>query len=250
MPPSGARLPAAAEPRRPPGCGFRLNPRMRNRFMSEAFQSTPNSSSPAAADWGSGRAIRVIAADDRLSLASPARSGVVAFNTYRTVEDRAVMQESVDHLTELRGLVQPVQKHLAPEYSDKDGRLLADPPSDPKESARSRHAGSGPLRGWRRRHSNWSTGTPCKPSLAQATGKKIVLQEYQNSADDVAAVKAGTIQLVALHAADAPYIVNNAGFIPIAVLGSEAGRATATVWTSPCPPTARSERSRIFAGIS
>ena len=59
--------------------------------------------------------------------------------------------------------------------------------------------------------------------LEQATGKKILLQEYQNSADDVAEVKAGSIHLVALHAADAPYIVNNAGFVPFAVLGTEAG---------------------------
>ena len=59
--------------------------------------------------------------------------------------------------------------------------------------------------------------------LAEATGKKIVGQEYLNSADDVAALKAGTIHIVALHAADAPYVVNNAGFVPVAVLGSEDG---------------------------
>jgi phosphonate transport system substrate-binding protein len=59
--------------------------------------------------------------------------------------------------------------------------------------------------------------------LAEATGKNIVGREFWNSADDVAAVKAGKVQLVALHAADTPYLVNNAGFIPVAVLGTEAG---------------------------
>ena len=59
--------------------------------------------------------------------------------------------------------------------------------------------------------------------LGEVTGKKVVGQEYLNSADDVAAIKAGNIHVVALHAADVPYVVNNAGFIPFAVLGTEAG---------------------------
>src|SRR5262249_18296196 len=59
--------------------------------------------------------------------------------------------------------------------------------------------------------------------LAKATGKQVITQEFRNVADEIAAVKTGKIQIVALHAADTPYLVNNAGYIPIAVLGSEAG---------------------------
>jgi phosphonate transport system substrate-binding protein len=57
--------------------------------------------------------------------------------------------------------------------------------------------------------------------LSKATGKKVVLAEYQNSADDIAAIKQGKTQVVALHAADAPYIVNNAGFVPVAILADD-----------------------------
>ena len=140
----------------------------------------------------------------------------MGYTTFRAWQDRAVMQDSVDHLTELRGLVQPVQKHLAAEYSDKEGRLLADPPSDPAnlldpDTLVLAHYIDADVE---TQMVDWDA---LQKFLAQATGKNIVLQEYLNSADDVAAVKAGSIQIVALHAADAPYVVNNAGFIPIAV---------------------------------
>jgi len=61
--------------------------------------------------------------------------------------------------------------------------------------------------------------------LAEVTGKKVNLRNYTNSVEDVAAVKEGKIQVVALHAADTPYLVNNAGFIPVAVLAND-GTAT------------------------
>jgi phosphonate transport system substrate-binding protein len=189
--------------------------------MSDAFQSTPNASSSAAADWGSGRAIRILLRT--VAYCSVAAAvGMVGYNTYSTVQDRALMRESVDQLTELRGLVQPVQKHLAPEYTDKEGRLLADAPSDPKDlldpdTLVLAHYIDGDVD---KQLVDWDA---LQAVLEQETGRKILRQQYENSAHDVAAVKAGTIQLVALHAADAPYVVNNAGFIPVAVLGTEAG---------------------------
>lgn len=59
--------------------------------------------------------------------------------------------------------------------------------------------------------------------LAEVTGKKVVAQEFTNTVDDIVAIKDGRIHIIALHAADAPYLVNNAGFIPVAVLGNESG---------------------------
>ncbi len=189
--------------------------------MSDAFRSPSNSSSPA--DLGSGRAVRgLLRLIGYLGIAGAL--GVMAYTTIAAMQDRAVMQDSVDHLTEMRGLVQPVQKHLAPEYTDTDGDLLADLPRDaanlldPDTLVLAHYVDADV----ETQLVDWDA---LQAALAQATGKKILLQEYQNSADDVAAVKAGSIQLVALHAADAPYIVNNAGFIPVAVLGTEAGGA-------------------------
>ena len=194
--------------------------------MNEAFSRQPNSSSPPAADLTSGRTVRgILRTIGFLGLAG--LLGVMAYTTFRALQDRAVMQESVDHLTEQRGLIQPVQKHLAPEYSDKQGRLLADPPSDPAklldpDTLVLAHYTDADVD---KQLVDWDA---FQTFLVQATGKSIVLQEYLNSADDVASVKAGGIHIVALHAADTPYVVNNAGFIPIAVLGTEAGERQPT----------------------
>ena len=100
--------------------------------------------------------------------------------------------------------------------------MLADPPSDPKDLLNPdtlvlAHYVDGDVD---KQLVDWDA---LQAALEQETGKKVVRQQYDNSVDDVAEVKAGKFQLVALHAADAPYIVNNAGFIPIAVLGTEAG---------------------------
>ena len=62
-----------------------------------------------------------------------------------------------------------------------------------------------------------------RAAIASATGKNVTTQPYVNSADEIAEIKAGKIHLVALHAADVPYLVNNAGYNPVAVLGTMAG---------------------------
>ena len=117
---------------------------------------------------------------------------------------------------------QKPQKHLMPEYTDKADRLLADPPSDPE---RLLDPDTLVLAHYVDAEEDvqlvdWGS---LQDQLAKATGKQVVRQEFWNSPDEVAAIKAGQIQLVAMHAADAPYLVNNAGFIPVAVLGTEAG---------------------------
>jgi phosphonate transport system substrate-binding protein len=59
--------------------------------------------------------------------------------------------------------------------------------------------------------------------LAAATGKHVETRVYQNTPDEVSEILAGKIHVIALHAADTPYLVNNAGFIPVAVVGGDAG---------------------------
>ena len=153
---------------------------------------------------------------------------VAAYDGFSLSHEKASTELSLSRLTEVRGLIEPTRRHLAPEYSDASGRLVADPPSDPGslldpetiELAHYVDAGS------QTQLVDWDG---FQNHLAEATGKKVVRREYRNSVDDVAAVKAGTIHVVALHAADTPYIVNNAGFVPVAVLGTEAG-ALVIVW--------------------
>ncbi len=146
----------------------------------------------------------------------------MGYRTYSTMQARAGMRASADSLTVMRGLTQPNQKHLAPEYGDRDGNLLADAPKDPKDIidpatlvlAHYIDADADV------QMVDWQA---LAAALTEATGKSVMLQEYQNTTDDVAAIKSGKIQLVAMHAADTPYVVNNAGFTPFAVLGTESG---------------------------
>jgi phosphonate transport system substrate-binding protein len=188
--------------------------------MSDLSGSVPNSS-PAASPNSehAGGLFRTVAI---MGLAGAL--GVIAYNGYYTMQARAVMQATDARLAEMRGLVAPVHKHLASEYSDKDGNLLADTPSKPDElldpeTLMLAHYIDADVE---QQLVDWEA---LRAALAQATGKNIILQEYQNTADDVATIKQGLIQIVAMHAADAPYVVNNAGYVPFAVLGTEPGSA-------------------------
>jgi phosphonate transport system substrate-binding protein len=148
--------------------------------------------------------------------------GTAGYATFRATQEQAASRDSQDRLVAYHGLMQATGKRLAPPYKDKDGNLLADAPSDPQKLldpetlvlAHYKDADADT------QLVDWDA---LQAHLAQATGKKVVTQEYLNSADDVAAIKAKAIHVIALHAADAPYVVNNAGFVPFAVLGTEAG---------------------------
>lgn len=150
--------------------------------------------------------------------------GMTAISAFHAVQDRAALRATEERLVAKHGLGQTVHKKLAAGYQDKDGGLLADAPTDPEkwlnpDTLVLAHYIDADLDvdqqivAWK----------DLQTHLEQATGKTIVLEEYRNTADDVAAVKAGNVQLVALHAADTPYVVNNAGFVPVAVFGSESG---------------------------
>jgi phosphonate transport system substrate-binding protein len=148
--------------------------------------------------------------------------GMLSYVRFRSQQDAAAVKESQDRLVAFHGLAPIASKRLSPEYTDKDGDLLADAPRDPKDwldpdtlvLAHYKDADADT------QLVDWDA---LVARLGEATGKKIVAQEYLNSADDVGALKTGTIHIVALHAADAPYVVNNAGFVPVGVLGSEDG---------------------------
>lgn len=151
-----------------------------------------------------------------------AATAVVAVMAYRAVGDQQSLKRSQDRLVTYIGLTKSVSKRLAPEYLDADGGMLADPPTaedkliDPQELVVAHYDGDEDDT----ERVNWDA---LQAQLCQVTGKKVVHRPYLNSADEVAAIKAGEIHVVAAHAADTPYLVNNAGFVPVAVLGSAAG---------------------------
>ncbi len=189
--------------------------------MSEGFRAKGESGSAGAGGWGSpGAAGGVLRRVVYLGLAGAL--AVIAFATFRLSQERAHVTEAQDRLVASRGLIAPDRKRLAADYTDKQNRLLADVPTDPTgwldpETLVLAHYEDADAE---TQLVDWEG---LQAELAKTTGKKIVAQEYLNSAEDVAAIKAGKIQIVAVHAADAPYLVNFAGLIPFGVLGTEAG---------------------------
>jgi phosphonate transport system substrate-binding protein len=138
---------------------------------------------------------------------------------------QAQRDSSAMDLVRSSGLIlEPATKHLAAGFSDTGGRLLADAPAD---SARQLEPPSIVLA-----HivgadaENPSIPWPeLEAALAAATGRKVIDQTYDNSPEQMGRIKSGEFTLVALHAADTPFLVNNYGYQPIAVLGDEAGAA-------------------------
>ncbi len=152
----------------------------------------------------------------------------VSYMAFQASQARAQLRKVQDSSVAGIGVVEAGEKHLATQYSDKSGRLLADPPSDASQLINpdtieiacidvpvdDPDADASEV--------DWKE---FQAHLAEVTGKKVNLRHYTNSAEDVAAVHDGKVQVVALHAADTPYLVNNAGFVPVAVLANE-GTAT------------------------
>jgi phosphonate transport system substrate-binding protein len=148
--------------------------------------------------------------------------GVAALAGYQTLLAKATLNKTQATVVAGMGLVAPSHKQLAAEYTDHDGRLLADPPTNPADlldpsTLVVAYQGDADVEN---QQVDWKGFCA---NLAKITGKKVISQPYQNSVEDVAAVKAGSIQIIALHAADTPYLVNNAGFIPIGVLSGKDG---------------------------
>jgi phosphonate transport system substrate-binding protein len=145
--------------------------------------------------------------------------GIVALVAIRASREKSTQMSG--QLRLLTGFA-PAHKGLAAKYADVDGNLLADTPGntkdfvDPETVVLAYYKGDD--EGGRR--IEWEH---YKQHLAQALGKNVALREYLHTGEEIAAVAAGEIHLVALHAADAPLLVNNAGFVPFAVLASEQG---------------------------
>jgi phosphonate transport system substrate-binding protein len=189
--------------------------------MSESSRSADNAPPDAAgAPWAFPRTETL--ARTALYCTLAAALVVVAYVGFRALGDLASLKAGQERLVAQHGLTQTVARHLAPPYVDTDGGLVADPPRDPAklidpdELVVAHYQGDDDDT----ERVDWEG---FEKRLADATGKNVTTKRYLNSADEVAAVRAGMIHVVALHAADTPYLVNNAGFVPVGVLGTEAG---------------------------
>lgn len=145
----------------------------------------------------------------------------VGIAAQQVMRGRDAVRQSEAQMVASAGLTDAGDKGLAANFTDKQGRLLADPPTspeqllDPQTLVVAHIDGADATPG-----SSWSE---FESRVTAATGKKVVDQVYTNSPDQVAAIGAGKVTLLALHAADTPYLVNNYGFQPLAVLADASG---------------------------
>jgi phosphonate transport system substrate-binding protein len=145
----------------------------------------------------------------------------VSVAAMQMVRQNDSLRQTQDRSVASAGLTGLHPKTLAGKFTDTGGRLLADPPSDANQMINpdvlvvAHIAGADEVPG-----NSWAEW---EGRLAKITGKKVVDQTYDNSAEQIAAAASGKVTLLALHAADTPFLVNNYGFEPVAVLGDEAG---------------------------
>jgi phosphonate transport system substrate-binding protein len=188
-------------------------------IMDNAFEAAPD---PASAQPANIRKVGQLAARTTLYAALALTVAAMAYAGYHASLETSAMRSSQARLVANHGLVEPGRKRLSPDYVDGDHDLVADPPADvakcidPEVLVVAHYVGdesdAEPI--------DWEA---FRAGLSAATGKQVSLREYNNSAADVADLKSAAIHVVALHSADAPYAVNNAGFVPVAVLGTESG---------------------------
>jgi phosphonate transport system substrate-binding protein len=183
--------------------------------MGEVTESTAGSSSQQVQPNRSASGLRILFWGCVLVVV-----GVVikSYLEYRSASaDVQVVQASTVRST---GLVQVADRHLAPQFTDAQNRLLADPPASPDQLQDPQTIVLG-------RWESTDAETPSIPwdqfekHLSTAIGRKVQDLKFDNSPAQIAQIKTGAITLVALHAADAPFLVNNAGYQPIAVLADQ-----------------------------
>ncbi|MGD0770872.1 MAG: PhnD/SsuA/transferrin family substrate-binding protein [Tepidisphaeraceae bacterium] len=139
----------------------------------------------------------------------------------RTMQARDSEKQTEEKTVQSAGLIAPAAKGLAARFTDSQGRLLADPPAqpdqllDPDVLVVAHISGDSESPG-----TNWAQ---FEKYLSQVTGKKVSDRQFDNSADQLADISKGNIHVLALHAADTPFLVNEYGFEPAAVLGDDSG---------------------------
>jgi phosphonate transport system substrate-binding protein len=189
--------------------------------MNEPTAKSSDSFGPANAKlWARGPWLEL--ARKFLYLGLAVAVAVLLYVGYKARREDSDLKESQENLANSFGVIAQVHRQLALEYTDKQGRLMADPPPDARQllNPDTLVLAYGEDSDLEVQPINWQE---LQADLEQTTGKKVATQPYTNTVSDVADFKEGRIHIVALHAADTPYLVNNAGFIPAAVLGSDSG---------------------------
>jgi phosphonate transport system substrate-binding protein len=137
----------------------------------------------------------------------------------------AAMRTTEQEAVSSAGLVDRVEKHLAPGYTADGDTLLAAAPTDPAKFRDPQQIVLAHL-GTEDPDSKDSAGVDwqaVEKQISTATGRPVVDATYDSSPQQLDGLREGRMTLIALHAADTPFLVNQYGFHPVAVLG-ESGK--------------------------
>ena len=155
-----------------------------------------------------------------LCVALAAGAGGAAF--YRSVDSGGAAQRATEQeAVRTTGLTDPTDKRLASGFTADGDTLLAAAPTDPAKLRDPRKIVFAHLDA-DEPDSKDSTGVDWKGverQISKAVGRPVADAVYDSSPEQLDGLREGQLTLVALHAADTPFLVNQYGFHPIAVLG-------------------------------
>jgi phosphonate transport system substrate-binding protein len=153
-------------------------------------------------------------------VAAVAYVGNAAWQTHNANESQ---KQSEDSSVRATGLVNAVAKHLAPQFTDVEGNLIADTPTDASKLVDPPAFVIGHLPDSDKENISDIDWPSLDKHLTEAMGRPVTDITVENGPQQVEKIKAGQINIMALHAADAPFLVNNCGYHPVAVMGDESG---------------------------
>lgn len=140
-------------------------------------------------------------------------------------EQRATTDEKAVLVQEMTGLSRPIQNKLDPAYTDANGDLLADAPGDGSKQRDPAQL----VFSYVASEQNADAEKIFKPlmdSIAAATGKTIVYLPVTDSDAQLHAMHDGKLDVCAFNTGAVPMAVDAAGFVPVALLGSDSGPST------------------------
>lgn len=144
--------------------------------------------------------------------------GIAAAITYFITVRRVVtasQQGTHERLMAMTGLANPVTNKLGDRFTDADGDLVADPPTDP-----SKLIDPATLAFSYVAQEDTETASavwqPFMEALSKATGKTVEYLPVKTSDDQLRALRDGKLHVAGLNSGSVPIAVNAAGFIPVA----------------------------------
>jgi phosphonate transport system substrate-binding protein len=185
--------------------------------MSEP--NTPSNTSSNNASSKPGVRISVIVL---IELLLAAVLGAAAFYVVAHRPQQVTQNAEQEFMIRLSGLQSPVTNKLDARYTDADGNLVADAPTDvakqidPEKILFSYVHVSDPT-------AFKAAFADLAAAIEKATGKSVEYVEFESDQDQILALRDGKLHVTALNTGNVPLAVCAAGFVPVAAPGNDKG---------------------------